>query len=112
MTGDSDNGDKDLTTPHGEDVPRTIIDEIEVEGRQLVTRVKELIREGNVRKVSIKDQHGKYLLEIPLTVGVVAGGMFALTAPVWTALGALAALFTKVSIEITRYPDEGGDDAE
>src|SRR5688572_22913966 len=67
-------------------------EEIEVEGRQLIDRVKELIQEGNVRRLIIKDEEGKYLLEIPLTVGVVAGSILALAAPVMAALGALAAL--------------------
>jgi hypothetical protein len=47
---------------------RTIVDEIEVEGRELVARVQELIREGNVRKVRVKDSKGRYLIEIPLAV--------------------------------------------
>jgi len=65
-----------------------------------------------VRKLSIKDADGKYLLEIPLTVGVVVGGVFMLTAPVAAALGAIAGLLANVKIEITREvdddtPDEG-----
>ncbi len=85
---------------------RTFKEEIELEGRQLVDRVRELLREGNVRKLSIKDADGKYLLEIPLTVGVVVGGVFMLTAPVAAALGAIAGLLANVKIEITREVDD------
>jgi hypothetical protein len=95
--------------PGGAPGKRTVFEEIELEGRQLVDRVRELIAEGNVRRLIIKDQEGKYLLEIPLTVGVVAGGVFALTAPVWAALGALAALVAKVKIEVVRE-ESGGDE--
>jgi len=59
-----------------------------------------------VRKLSIKDADGKYLLEIPLTVGVVVGGVFMLTAPVAAALGAIAGLLANVKIEITREVDD------
>lgn len=82
--------------------PRTLVEEIEVEGRQLVKRVQELIREGNVRRLIIKDNSGKFLLEVPLTIGVVAGGVFALASPVALALSALAGFVAKVKIEIVR----------
>ena len=80
-------------------------EEIEVEGRQLIDRVKELVQEGNVRRLIIKDENGKYLIEIPLTVGVVAGSILALGAPVMAALGALAALVAHVKIEVQREDD-------
>jgi hypothetical protein len=83
----------------------TIIDEIEVEGRELVKRVRELIHEGNIRTLRIKDKNGKYLLELPLTMGVVTGGVFALTAPWAVALSALAGLVMDVKIEIIRDDD-------
>jgi hypothetical protein len=89
---------------------KTIFEEIEVEGRQLLKRVKELIEEGNVRKLRIKDKNGKYLLEVPLSVGVVTGGVFALTAPWTIALSALAGFVLDVKIEIIREVDEDGGD--
>jgi len=87
---------------------RPVIEEIELEGRQVVERVKELVQEGNVRRLIIKDPEGKYLLEIPLTVGVVADSVFALTAPIVAALGAAAALMARVKIEIIR--DDGNSE--
>jgi hypothetical protein len=94
---------------------RTLIDEIEVEGRQVVERVRELIREGNARKLVIKDSKGKYHFEIPLTVGVVAGGVFALTAPTLAALSALGGLVAKFTIEVVHdaepeSPSESADE--
>ncbi|MCZ2097408.1 MAG: DUF4342 domain-containing protein [Anaerolineae bacterium] len=85
---------------------RTFVEDIELEGRQLMDRVRDLIQEGNVRRLIIKDPGGKYNLEIPLTVGVVAGGVFALAAPVMAALGALAALVSRVQIQVVREMDD------
>ena len=83
----------------------TLIEEIEVEGRELVKRVRELIHEGNIRTLRIKDKNGKYLLELPLTMGVVTGSVFALTAPWAVALSAVAGLVMDVKIEIIRDDD-------
>ena len=69
-----------------------------VKGEELLARVKELIREGNARKITIKDREGKTLMVIPLTVGVVG----VLIAPVLAALGALAAIITECTIVIER----------
>ena len=91
--------------PQGE--KRTFVEDIELEGRQLMDRVRELIQEGNVRRLIIKDPGGKFNIEIPLTVGVVAGGVFALAAPVMAALGALAALVSRVQIQVVREVDDG-----
>jgi hypothetical protein len=81
---------------------RTWIEEIEVAGSELVDRVKELIREGNVRRLIIKKPDGSLLIEIPLTTGVAVGGAFTILAPVLAALGAMAALLVKVKVEIVR----------
>lgn len=93
---------------------RTVFEEIEVEGQQLVERVKALLHEGNIRRLRIKDAQGRYLLEVPLTVGVVAGGVFMMASPVLTALSALAGLVANVKIEIVREvdDDESGDEGE
>lgn len=91
---------------------RTIVEEIELEGRQMMDRIKDLIQEGNVRRLIIKDTKGKFVLEVPLTVGVVAGGVFALAAPVAAALGTLAALVARVKIEVVREVDEAPEGEE
>jgi len=85
--------------PKGE--TRTLIEELEVAGNDLVKKVEELIREGNVRRLTIKHQDN-VLLEVPLTVAAVAGAATVLISPVLAALGALAALLTQVTIIVVR----------
>ena len=84
-------------------------EEFEISGDKLVAKVKELVAAGNVRRVTIKNEEGRTLLEIPLNVGVVA----AVIAPVLAALGAVAALVTNCVIAVERDvpPAEGEDPA-
>jgi hypothetical protein len=70
----------------------------QVRGEKIVEKIKELLHEGNVRHVVIKNDEGKTLIELPVTVGVAG----ALLVPVWAAVGALAALVTNCSIEVER----------
>ena len=70
---------------------------IKVQGNQLVGKVKELIEEGNVRRIVIK-QGERTIAEFPLTVGVVG----AVAAPMLAAVGAIAALVTDCKIEVER----------
>jgi len=81
---------------------RTWTEEIEVAGTELIDRIKELVKAGNVRRVILRTPDNKLLLEIPLTAGAVAGGVFVLVAPVLAALGAMAALLAKVKIQVVR----------
>lgn len=73
-------------------------EEHRVSGEGLVAKVKELIREGNVRRVKIKNDEGRVLFEFPLTIGVVGVALV----PVWVALGAVAALAADFTVEIER----------
>ena len=86
---------------------RTWTEKIEIEAGKLVDRVKELIQEGNVRRLIIRKTNGDLLLEIPLTAGVAVGSAVTIFAPVLAALGAMAALLAKVKVEIVRTKDEG-----
>jgi hypothetical protein len=70
----------------------------EIKGEDLLAKVKSLIREGNVRQITIKNQEGKTLAVFPLTIGVVG----ALIAPVLAAVGAIAALVTECTISVER----------
>lgn len=74
------------------------VEEFRVKGDELLGRIRELIREGNVRRVTIKNADGRTMLEIPLTIGVVG----ALIAPVAAAIGAVAALVTECTVTVTR----------
>lgn len=73
-------------------------EEFKVRGHEVIEKVKELVKEGNVRRIIIKDEKGKVLMEIPVTFAVV-GAVFA---PILAALGALAALVSKCTIEVER----------
>ena len=73
-----------------------------VEGSDLLDRVKQIISEGNARSIVIK-QDGRKVVEFPLTVGVV-GAVFA---PILAAVGALAAVMSKCTIEVERVVPEG-----
>jgi hypothetical protein len=88
---------------------RTWVEEVEIAGHELVERVKELIEEGNVRRVIVRRSDGVTLMEIPLTAGVVAGGVVTVFAPLLAALGAAAALLARVQLQIVRV-DEPGDE--
>ena len=77
-------------------------EEVQVSGEAVVGKVKELIREGNIRRIAIKNEAGKTLLEIPLTFGVVG----ALLAPQLAALGAVGALIANLSIRVERESGE------
>ena len=81
---------------------RTWTEEIEIDGGELVNRVKALIEEGNVRRLVIRKPNDEILLEVPLTAGVAVGGVVTIFAPVLAALGAMAALLAKVKIQIVR----------
>jgi len=72
--------------------------EFKTTGEELVRKVKEILHEGNVRRLIIKDSEGKTLMEIPLTIGVVGIALL----PVWAAIGAIAALVTDCSIVVEK----------
>lgn len=73
-------------------------EEFKVSGDDIVKKVKELIKEGNARRIIIKNEKGETMLEAPLTLGAVG----AVIAPVLAAVGALAALLTKCTIVVER----------
>jgi hypothetical protein len=72
--------------------------EFRVKGEELLKKIKEIIHEGNVSRIIIKDDSGRTFLEIPVTIGVV-GAIFA---PVLAAIGALAALAANFTVEVIR----------
>ena len=72
--------------------------EFQVNGEDVVARLKALVHEGNIRRIILKNEEGRTLLEIPLTVGVVG----AVLLPVWAAIGAVAALATKLTIVVEK----------
>jgi hypothetical protein len=81
-------------------------EDITVPGSALVDKVKELIHEGNVRRLIIRRPSGEALVEIPLTAGVGVAALLTLLAPVFAALAAMAALITQFRVEIQRHDDQ------
>ena len=75
--------------------------EFKVAGEELLAKIKELIREGNIRRIIIKNEKGVTFLEIPVTVGLIG----AIIAPVFAAIGALAALVAHFTIVVERKED-------
>ena len=80
---------------------KTRTEEFKVKGETLVAKIKELVHEGNVRHVTIKNEKGEVVIEFPLTFGVVG----ALLLPQLAAVGAVAALVTNCTIIVTRTED-------
>ncbi len=76
--------------------------EFKVKGKDLVQKIKDLIHEGNVRRIIIKNNEGKTYLEIPVNIGIIG----ALIAPVLAAVGAIAVLVTDFTIEVIKSEDE------
>lgn len=73
-------------------------EEFKVNGEDLLKKVKALIAEGNVRKISVKNKEDKTVVELPLTIGVVGAAL----APILAAVGAIAALVTECTIVVER----------
>lgn len=81
---------------------KTWYEEFTVSGGQALDKVKEVIAEGNVRRVFIKNSDGKVLLEVPLTAGVAVTAVTAMIAPALVAIGAVAAFVAQVTIGVER----------
>ena len=90
-------GDK-FCSACGASVVKTVREEVSISADNLIEKVKELLHEGNVTRIIVKNEEGKTLIEIPATVGVI-GVLFA---PWLAALGAIAALATKCTIVVER----------
>ena len=85
----------------------SIVEEVHVLGRDLVDKVRDLIHEGNVQRIVVKDEHGNTFVEIPVTVAALG----AILAPLLAAIGAISALVAKFTIVVVRSepkPPEGG----
>ncbi len=80
---------------------KTRFEEFRLNGGEILNKVKEIIHEGNVRRIILKDEHGKTFMEIPLTVGVVG----AIIAPILAAVGAVAALASNLTIIVEKIED-------
>jgi len=80
-------------------------EEFKVTGSELIEKIKDLIHQGNIRRIILKDDTGKAILEIPLTLGVVGAALM----PVLAAVGAVAALVAKLTIVVEKDEEEKED---
>ena len=80
---------------------RVQVDEYQVSGDDLLHKVKELVHEGNIRRIIIKNEEGQKLIEIPLTLGVVGIALL----PVWAAIAPIAALVTECTIVVEKIAE-------
>jgi hypothetical protein len=76
-------------------------EEFKVNGEAVISKVKEILHEGNVRRIILKNDKGQTLIEVPLTLGVVG----VLLAPVWAAIGAIAALAVDLTIVVEKIEE-------
>ncbi|MGD8777525.1 MAG: DUF4342 domain-containing protein [Ignavibacteria bacterium] len=79
-----------------------MINEFKVKGKELLIKIEELIKEGNIRRIIIKDEKDRTFLEIPVTIGVIG----VVCAPILTAVGALATVVANFKVEVIRREDE------
>jgi hypothetical protein len=90
--------DDKLCNACGAPITKVVKEEFSVSADNLIKKVKELLHEGNVTRIIVKDEKGKVMLEIPATVGVIG----VVLAPWLAALGAIAALATNCKIVVER----------
>ena len=85
-----------MTTDTTQDRTRT--EEIKIDGGKVLDKIKELLHQGNIRRIILKNEDGRTLIEIPLTLGLVGAALL----PVFAAVGALAALVTRLVIVVEK----------
>jgi len=92
--------------PEPQNEKRTFSDEMEIAAGDLVEKAKELVAEGNVRRLIVRKMDGEKLAELPLTPTMVVSGALLVFQPWLAALGAIAAFVTKVKLEVVREEDD------
>lgn len=101
------NSQADAQTDSEENVT---VEEFKISGDALVSQIKGLIQRGNIRRIIIKNEEDRALIEIPLTVGVIGGTVGAALFPVVAAVGVIGAMVAHLTVVIERHnPEEIGD---
>ncbi|HLP45708.1 MAG TPA: DUF4342 domain-containing protein [Candidatus Kapabacteria bacterium] len=93
-----------MTEEKKEGTKRT--EEFKLSGSELVDKIKELIHQGNIRRIILKNEDGKTLIEIPLTLGLVGVALM----PVFAAVGAIAALVARLTLVVEKVEDPKTED--
>lgn len=81
-------------------------EEFEINGDQVVDKVKELLHEGNIRRISLQTDSGSTLFEVPLTIGLAGVVAGVVLAPMLAAIGALAAIVTRMKVRVERVEEQ------
>lgn len=76
--------------------------EFKLNAKELLAKIEELIKEGNARRIIIKDEKGRTYIEIPVTIGIIG----AMIVPVLAAVAAIAALASNFTVEVIRLDDQ------
>ncbi|MBE9075707.1 DUF4342 domain-containing protein [Romeria aff. gracilis LEGE 07310] len=98
------------TEPPVDPNQKVTVEEFKISGDSLVAMVKDLIHQGNIRRIIIKNEEGRTLIEIPLTVGVIGGAIGTAVFPVVAAAGVIGAMVAHLTVVIERQgPDASGD---
>ena len=96
---DSDSVEPEVEMPSSQKVR---VEEFNISGDTLLDKIKELVHQGNIRRIVIKNETGSTLLEIPMTVGLVGGAISVTLFPFFAAIGAIGALVARLKIVIER----------
>lgn len=83
--------------------PKGRSEEFKLDGAQVIAKIKELIHQGNIRRIIVKNEEGRTLIEVPLALGLVGVALL----PVYAAIGAIAAMATRMIIVVEKIDEEG-----
>jgi len=86
------------------------VEELRVSGENVVEKVRELIEQGNVRRLIVRKSNGETIVELPLTPSVIGAGALLIFAPMLTMLAGVVAYLAEVKIEVVRQAEEANDD--
>ncbi len=81
-------------------------EEFKLSGDEVIAKVREIIKEGNARRIILKNENGTTLIEVPLTVGVVGAALL----PVWAAIGAIAAVAARLTLVVEKRDSSDSED--
>jgi Domain of unknown function (DUF4342) len=92
----------ELVTGHEEKTEKIGVEEFSIKGDALGAKIKELLHQGNIRRIILKNEEGHILIEIPLTVGVVGGVISAALFPILAAVGSIGAMVAHLTIVVEK----------
>ncbi len=104
----------EISIPEAEAKEKISVEEFTISGDALVSKIKALIHQGNIRRIILKNEEGHILIEIPMTVGVIGGVISAAFFPVIAAIGVIGAMVAHLTVVIERQesPASNKDDQD